>query len=227
DLAALGGRLASALAAPGSAAAVVASLAALASGATLSAAYVFHLGLPRQDAIIFAMFCGTVALFAAAPSLAPRAGRTAALALRAAQAGILVDTLAATYLVQRPFYDPRLPEAWIPIAISMLGACLLGLGLLIVGLFTLRRGLLTRWQFAPLLLGLATLAGMANTALLLAAQPLSTPGPRFPADQLSPSLPLVTVFLTVAGWLALGIALWPAAASVQPAPARGSPSVQP
>jgi hypothetical protein len=164
DLAALGGRLASALAAPGSAAAVVASLAALASGATLIAAYVFHLGLPRQDAIIFAMFCGTVALFAAAPSLAPRAGRTGALALRAAQVGMLVDTLAAAYLAQRQFYDPRLPEAWIPIAISMLGACLLGSGLLIVGLFTLRRGLLTRWQFAPLLLGLATLAGIANTA---------------------------------------------------------------
>ena len=77
DLAALGGRLASALAAPGSAAAVVASLAALASGATLIAAYVFHLGLPRQDAIIFAMFCGTVALFAAAPSLAPALGAPA------------------------------------------------------------------------------------------------------------------------------------------------------
>lgn len=227
DLAALGGRLASALAAPGSAAAVVASLAALASGATLIAAYVFHLGLPRQDAIIFAMFCGTVALFAAAPSLAPRAGRTGALALRAAQVGMLVDTLAAAYLAQRQFYDPRLPEAWIPIAISMLGACLLGSGLLIVGLFTLRRGLLTRWQFAPLLLGLATLAGIANTAPLLSAQLLSTPGPRFAADQMSSSFPLVTVFLTVAGWLALGVALWPAAASVQPVSARGSPSVQP
>lgn len=227
DLAALGGRLASALAAPGAAAAVVASLAALASGATLIAAYVFHLGLPRQDAIIFAMFCGTVALFAAAPSLAPRAGRTGALALRAAQVGMLVDTLAAAYLAQRQFYDPRLPEAWIPIAISMLGACLLGSGLLIVGLFTLGRGLLTRWQFAPLLLGLATLAGIANTAPLLSAQLLSTPGPRFAADQMSSSFPLVTVFLTVAGWLALGVALWPAAASVQPVSARGSPSVQP
>jgi hypothetical protein len=44
---------------------------------------------------------------------------------------------------------------------------------------------------------------------------------------MSSSFPLVTVFLTVAGWLVLGVALWPAAASVQPVPARGSPSVQP